>query len=406
MKIIAILCLSALCLASCGFTKRQNYQKTDSFETLAKQFEEKRHQLWEKKEYAEAIDLMKDLYSNYLLLDTKQKAKYTNGMSSLYYNISCGYALLHQNDSALSYLQKAVDSGYSNRSWVMKDSDLNNIRNEPKYLAIIEQLKKLENFEDILKKARTYEPEALRIPEFCYQPVYAENLVQLKTKYNLDSIAGNGDEVSRIIKLMQWVHQIVKHDGQSKNPGVRSADGLIEVCKREKRGVNCRMMATILNEVYLAMDFKSQFVTCLPKSKTDTDCHVINHVFSKTLNKWLWMDPTFEAWVTDEKGNLLSIPEVRERLINDLPVIAPATMNWNGKPSDRDNYLHNYMAKNLFQISIPKVSSSAYESRNGKDRTYVQLIAREYQTENVALKGISNDVYFTTDSNQFWANPK
>lgn len=59
-------------------------------------------------------------------------------------------------------------------------------------------------------------------------------------------------------------------------------------------------MAQMLNECYLAMGFKSRFITCMPKVMIN-DCHVINAVYSNTLNKWLWMDPTFNAYVTDEK---------------------------------------------------------------------------------------------------------
>ena len=35
------------------------------------------------------------------------------------------------------------------------------------------------------------------------------------------------------------------------------------------------------------------------------------------MKKWLWIDPTFDAYVMNEKGELLSIEEVRERLISD-----------------------------------------------------------------------------------------
>ena len=34
------------------------------------------------------------------------------------------------------------------------------------------------------------------------------------------------------------------------------------------------------------------------------------------MQKWLYIDPTMDAWVTDENGTMLSIAEVRERLIN------------------------------------------------------------------------------------------
>jgi hypothetical protein len=74
---------------------------------------------------------------------------------------------------------------------------------------------------------------------------------------------------------------------QSRNPAVKNAMSMIAVCKRDNRGLNCRGLATVLNECYLAMGFKSRFVTCLPKDSLniDPDCHVINAVYSNTLKK-------------------------------------------------------------------------------------------------------------------------
>ena len=43
------------------------------------------------------------------------------------------------------------------------------------------------------------------------------------------------------------------------------------------------------------------------------------------------MDPTFNAYVKDEHGNLLSIAEVRERLITDQPLYLNEDANWNNK---------------------------------------------------------------------------
>ena len=68
------------------------------------------------------------------------------------------------------------------------------------------------------------------------------------------------------------------------------------------------------------------------------DCHVINAVYSNTLDKWLWMDPTFNAYVTDEKGNLLGIGEVRERLRKNEPIVLNEDANWNNKNKQTKEY--------------------------------------------------------------------
>ena len=49
----------------------------------------------------------------------------------------------------------------------------------------------------------------------------------------------------------------------------------------------------------------------------DPNFHVINIVYLISKNKWIWVDPTNDAYVMDEKGDMLSIEEVRKRLITN-----------------------------------------------------------------------------------------
>ena len=98
------------------------------------------------------------------------------------------------------------------------------------------------------------------------------------------------------------------------------------------------------------MGFKSRFVTCMPR-KMVNDCHVINVVYSATLDKWVWVDPTFDAYVVDENGVMLSIQEVRERMRDGRPYFLNEDANWNNEsPQTQKHYLDTYMAKNLYYL--------------------------------------------------------
>lgn len=175
---------------------------------------------------------------------------------------------------------------------------------------------------DIYKTGATYNYSDTRsVPKFTYQSMDDPNLIRIRKDLHLDSIAGSGNELSQIFNLMHWVHNLIKHDGNSNNPTLKNAIDLIKVCKAENRGVNCRMLATVLNECYLSMGIKSRYITCMPRETEFDDCHVINTVYSNDLNKWIWIDPTFEAYVMDDEGNLLGIHEVRERLIHGQPLV-------------------------------------------------------------------------------------
>jgi hypothetical protein len=181
-----------------------------------------------------------------------------------------------------------------------------------------------------LKRAGKYNyAEKRELPLFTYQSFDNPHLAELRKSFKLDSIAGQGNEVSKILNLLHWIHNLIPHDGNHDNPEVRNAMSMIAVCKKDNRGLNCRGLATVLNECYLSMGIKSRFITCYPKDsiESDIDCHVINMVYSNDLKKWLWIDPTNDAYVMNEKGELLSIEEVRDRIIHNKMLIVNPEAN-------------------------------------------------------------------------------
>jgi hypothetical protein len=269
----------------------------------------------------------------------------------------------------------------------------------------------------VLKKAGQYNrAEKRQLPAFTYQAAGDSNLAALRKAFKLDSVAGAGSEVSKILNLMHWLHNLVPHDGNHGNPAVMNAVNMIEVCKKEHRGLNCRGLATVLNECYLAMGIQSRFVTCLPKDSLgiDQDCHVINMVYARELKKWIWIDPTFDAYVMNEKGELLGIGEVRERIINGKPLILNPDANWNHRVSEtKEYYLYSYMAKNLYLLECPISSEFDTETRKeGKVISYMQLVPLDYFKKSLEKTVSTNRVnktsfvvYKTNNPDTFWQAP-
>ena len=56
----------------------------------------------------------------------------------LLYNIACMHALLGNPNDSLDCLEKAVDKGYGQKDWVEHDSDLNSLRELPRFQRILE----------------------------------------------------------------------------------------------------------------------------------------------------------------------------------------------------------------------------------------------------------------------------
>lgn len=60
--------------------------------------------------------------------------------STFHYNLACAYALEGNKESAIKSLQQAIDCGYSSWAHMKQDPDLESIRNEPQFTALIEKL--------------------------------------------------------------------------------------------------------------------------------------------------------------------------------------------------------------------------------------------------------------------------
>jgi hypothetical protein len=58
----------------------------------------------------------------------------------LLYNITCMYARLGNHEEALKHLERAVDKGYGNKAWMEHDSDLDLIRESPRFKAILDAM--------------------------------------------------------------------------------------------------------------------------------------------------------------------------------------------------------------------------------------------------------------------------
>lgn len=319
-----------------------------------------------------------------------------------YYNLACIYSLSERKSAALNALSKAIDEGgFRDYAWALKDSDLRNIQHETAFKNMIRELKEKYDYPALLKSAGKYRSDARNAdrPAFTYLSPEDPRLVHLRRTLRLDSIAGNGDEISKIKNLCLWAHNAVRHDGGSSNPPEKNALALLQVCREQNRGINCRMMATLLNECYLALGFKSRFVTCLPKDENDPDCHVVNVVWSDTMDQWIMVDPTFYAFLSDRDGRLLGIEQARKMIVEGQTVRLNPEANWNGQKKSQQDYL-NYMSKNFYWFQCPQNSTYDTESQGKRDNTrYIALAPGDFQP------WMDSD-HLSRDENYFWARPE
>jgi Transglutaminase-like superfamily len=414
MKKLFLLLLPVLCFLSA----RSQMENTNPFSTFASVQDSLFHNAYIKRDTGTYQNLLKDFLARYKALDNADQKVYRGNCINAYYNLACIYSLVNLKHKALNLLSLSIKSGYNNYQHILEDHDLDNIRQQPAFTKLLHPLRETGDFLYIIRRAAAYNPNDKRdYPAFTYQSATDPNLVILRKTSNLDSIAGTGTETSKILNLMHWIHNLVPHDGNHENPVVKNALRMIAICKRDNRGLNCRGLATVLNECYLALGIRSRMVTCLPKDSlgTDNDCHVINMVYCNECNKWLWMDPTFDCYVMNEKGELLGIEEVRDRIIHKKMLIISPDANWNHLVSEtKDYYLYYYMAKNLYLLECPVNSEYDLETRApGKKISYIRLLPIDYfnqspdKTESTDKKGQFTIVkYNSNNPSLFWQTPE
>lgn len=135
-----------------------------SYGCRGKMYLNKGNEILAKKDFRKVIELEQELgtkYSGYgftmfayFYLGQNKKAKEVldsvlkhNGEAE-YYDAACLYSLMNERLNALNYLEKAFKSGYRNFAHIEKDSDLDNIRNEARFKALINKYKAIANKEN------------------------------------------------------------------------------------------------------------------------------------------------------------------------------------------------------------------------------------------------------------------
>jgi Flp pilus assembly protein TadD len=59
----------------------------------------------------------------------------------VWYNLGCSYALTGHKEQAFNALTKAVELGYADSDWMLKDSDLQSLREDPRFPQLVKRVR-------------------------------------------------------------------------------------------------------------------------------------------------------------------------------------------------------------------------------------------------------------------------
>ena len=99
-------------------------------------------------DYVDALQLLGDHYTQRGLflegLKVDERLAQLEPTSSLvFYNLACSYSLTDQFDRAVQALDRALDLGYRDFTWLARDPDLKKLRKHPAYEELKAKIKTL-----------------------------------------------------------------------------------------------------------------------------------------------------------------------------------------------------------------------------------------------------------------------
>ena len=180
----------------------------------------------------------------------------------------------------------------------------------------------------------------------------------LKEKYNIEEIAGEGNEFTRAKRLLNNFSPRLKHASSYDNHVEENSLALLEYSlDNPKQGINCLAKAKIFAEMCLALGIKARRIGIMPYSPYDLDNHVVNEIFDHELNKWIMMDLTCNTYFINKDKTPLSMLEIREHFAKHefITAIECDESLTDIKEIEKKNLETNwYIAKNSFRFTVDK----------------------------------------------------
>lgn len=201
----------------------------------------------------------------------------------------------------------------------------------------------------------------------------------------------------KTLAIGKFVSTNIPHDNQKEYPEYVNAIGLWEYTKTVAPAFNCRLHSILTYELLTAAGIKARYITCLPYDRNDNDCHVVNEVWLPEKGKWVMIDTDMKRYVTDRKGNLLSIAEIREHFVNDKKVVVYHNFD---NPSSRISYYHAYMAKNTYWFCC--WGDLGFYQEDYKTFPESTLRSKYYALVPEGFETFSGKEITTHDPEQFW----
>lgn len=122
------------------------------------------------------------------------------------------------------------------------------------------------------------------------------------------TLCQNVSNLCRIIRLFATGEtRIVR------NPFSYHGFQLLEMCRKGSK-LNCAGCSIVLNDILIALGYRSKCVCCIPYDTEDDDTHVVVHVLDEANRRWFVADPAMGRVPCRPTGEAMDLLALREYL--------------------------------------------------------------------------------------------
>lgn len=197
-------------------------------------------------------------------------------------------------------------------------------------------------------------------------------------------------------RLLDLVCDHFGHNGTGGMGSGRGIPDIIRFCEGNDRKTNCRGLAILLASLLRLNGIKARHITCLPYEEPFNDCHVVVDCLLPSGSRILF-DPTHRLYLTDKNGAYVSLPRLREMLIQGEPFFPNPTAGYNGGSFDLEEY-RDYMTKNTLRFARCTLHKECVDGI-AADHPYITLVPKDYPVENFK---VFDRAHFVTNDVAFW----
>lgn len=216
------------------------------------------------------------------------------------------------------------------------------------------------------------------------------------TDLNLNELYESSESSwEKSLKIAEFVSKNIKHANQNVQPEKMDSISLWEYHLNVEQNFNCKYHSIFTNELLLSVGIVNRYVWCMPKSDKDTDCHVVNNVWIPELSKWVMIDTDQCTYICDKSGTLLSIQEIRQKMIDEEHL---KVSSFEQMMQSTSEYLE-YLSKDFYWFTTLQKIRFIQDVNNSNPNNYINLLPNGFKGFR-----IDENEIITHDENAFWCD--